>query len=226
MGPASDNLAVRAAEAVLGSLRIRFAVELRIEKRIPVAAGLGGGSADAAAALLLVNQLGGNPVPRSELFQIAVRLGADVPYCLSEAPLALAWGRGERMLALPALPPAPVLLVGPPVAVSTADAYRWIDEARIGESRRGALVLDPATLRSWSDVARMAGNDFESVVFSRHPMVREAFEALARTGPLLCRMTGSGATLFAVYRTERDRDEARMTLGKKVGLVTATSTSG
>ncbi|MGQ0704013.1 MAG: 4-(cytidine 5'-diphospho)-2-C-methyl-D-erythritol kinase, partial [Gemmatimonadales bacterium] len=189
-GPAVENLAVRAAEAVLGSLRARFAVELTIEKRIPVGAGLGGGSADAAAALLLVHQLAGNAGPRSELFQIAARLGADVPYCLSEAPLALGWDRGERMIALPALPSAPVLLISPPIAISTTEAYRWIDEARVGEARRGALVLEPGSLRSWSDVARMAGNDFESVVFAKHPPVREAFEALARTGPLLCRMTG------------------------------------
>jgi 4-diphosphocytidyl-2-C-methyl-D-erythritol kinase len=70
----------------------------------------------------------------------------------------------------------------------------------------------------------MAGNDFESVVFGRAPAIRAAFEALAGTGPLLCRMTGSGSTLFAVYRSEQDRDDARMTLGKKHGVVTATRT--
>lgn len=225
MGPVEDNLAVRAARAVLGSVRAPFAVELELEKRIPIGAGLGGGSADAAATLLLVNQLAGNAVPRAELFQMAARLGADVPFCLSEAPLALAWGRGDRMIALPGLPPAPILLLSPAVAVSTTEAYRWIDQARTEDFHRGALMLDPASLATWSDVARMAGNDFESVVFARRSAVREAFEALARTGPLMCRMSGSGSTVFAVYRSEQDRDDARVTLGSQFGTPISTTTA-
>lgn len=228
-GPPEHNLAVRAAEAVLGAIRTPFAVELDLEKRIPVGAGLGGGSADAAAALVLVNQLAGNAVPRAELFQIAARLGADVPFCLSEASLALAWGRGDRMFSLPRLPPAPILLLKPEIAVSTADAYQWIDAARaaspLAESHRGALLLDPTVLGAWSDVARMAGNDFESVVFARRPQVRDAFEALARTGPIMCRMSGSGSTVFAVYRSEKDRDDARMTLGTRFGTPIASMTA-
>ena len=223
-GPAGENLALRAAEAVLQSLREPFGVQLTLRKQIPVGAGLGGGSADAAAALRAVNQLAGNSVPRAELFHLAARLGADVPFCFSEASLALAWGRGERMMALPALPPAPVLLVSPAAPVRTADAYAWLDDARSGAARRGALALDGAALAGWSDVARMAGNDFESVVFGRLPKVRDAFEALARTGPLLCRMTGSGSTLLAVYRTERERDDSAMGLGKKHGTLTPTRT--
>ena len=128
------------------------------------------------------------------------------------------------MLALPPLPRAPVLLVTPAIPVSTPQAYAWLDEARATAGRRGALVLDGAALAGWSDIARMAGNDFESVVFGRLPAVREAFEALARTGPLLCRMSGSGSTLFAVYRNDGDREDARMMLGKKHGVVTATAT--
>jgi 4-diphosphocytidyl-2-C-methyl-D-erythritol kinase len=223
-GPAETNLAVRAAELALEALRHPFGTELTLEKKIPVGAGLGGGSADAAAALLAVNALAGDAIPRAELLHLAARLGADVPFCLSGAPLALAWGRGDRMLALPALPPAPILLLTPPVPVSTAEAYGWLAASR-GAGRRGALVLDPGSLTSWSDVARMAGNDFESVVFGRVPAIREAFEALARTGPLLCRMTGSGSTLFAVYRNERDRDDARMSLAKKHGTATSTGTT-
>ncbi|HEV8150059.1 MAG TPA: 4-(cytidine 5'-diphospho)-2-C-methyl-D-erythritol kinase [Gemmatimonadales bacterium] len=223
-GPAEENLAVRAAEAVLQAVRTPFAVQLTLVKRIPVGAGLGGGSADAAAALRAVNQLAHHAVPRAELFHLAAQLGADVPFCLGDARLALAWGHGERMLALSALPSAAVLLLTPDVAVRTAEAYSWLDAARSSSVRRGALVLDAAALSSWSDVARMAGNDFESVVFARLPAIRDAFEALARTGPLLCRMTGSGSTLFAVYRGERERDEARTMLGRKYGVLTSTRT--
>ena len=224
LGPPEENLAFRAAQAVLGALRTPFGVELILEKRIPAGAGLGGGSADAGAALLLVNELAGHAVPRSELLQMAARLGADVPFCLSESSLAIAWGHGERIMTLPPLPAAPVLLVCPPVPVSTREAYGWLDESRPQPLRRGAVLLDPAALTSWSDIARMAGNDFESVVFARRPEVRAAFEALARTAPLLCRMTGSGSTLFAVYRSEREREDARMMLGRKHGTLIPTST--
>lgn len=225
LGPDADNLAVRAARQILNASRAPFGVHIQLDKRIPLAAGLGGGSSDAATTLTLVNQLAGNPVPRAELLHMGSRLGADVPFFLTGAPLALAWGRGERLLRLPALPAAPVLLLTPPVGVSTAAAYGWVDEARATSSPRGALALETDSLRRWSDVARMGGNDFESAVFGRVPQVRDAFEALARTHPLLCRMTGSGSTLFAVYRSARDRDDARQMLGKKLGTAAATETA-
>ncbi|HEU4827860.1 MAG TPA: 4-(cytidine 5'-diphospho)-2-C-methyl-D-erythritol kinase [Gemmatimonadales bacterium] len=216
-GPASHNLAVRAAHAVLDATGRRFGVRLRLRKRIPAGAGLGGGSSDAAAALAAVNQLANNAVPRHELLQFAARLGSDVPFFFSGAALALGWGHGERLLRLPPLPAAPVLLVTPPIPVSTADAYGWVAEARQSQGRRGAVALDLGALRTWGDIGRMAGNDFESPVFSHVPAVRAAFEALVRTRPLLCRMSGSGSTIFAVYRSERDRDDARMMLGAKHG---------
>lgn len=224
LGSADDNLAVRAAQLVLDGTGQRFGVHLTLTKRIPVAAGLGGGSADAAAALDLVNRLAGTAVPRSELHHYATRLGADVAFLLSGAQLALAWGHGERLLRLPSLPRAPILLLVPPVGVKTADAYRWVDQARATAAPRGALALDLDALGRWSDVARMAGNDFESAVFGREPAVREGFEALARTQPLLCRMSGAGSTIFAIYRSGADRDDAKMMLGKKYGTTIATET--
>lgn len=224
VGPAADNLAVRAAQLVLEATGHRFGVHLELAKRIPVRAGLGGGSSDGAAALLGVNRVAGEAVPRHELLQFAARLGSDVPFLLSGAPLALGWGRGERLMRLTPLPEAPVLLLTPPVTVSTADAYRWVDEARHGLGRRGAVALEAGALATWGNIARMAGNDFESPVFARHREVREAFEALVTTRPTVCRMTGSGSTLFAVYRSDRDRDDAAMMLGRKYGIVTAART--
>jgi len=194
LGNPADNLAVRATEMVLHATGRKFGVHLELEKRIPVQAGLGGGSSDAAAALLLANQLAGNPVPRHELLQFAARLGSDVPFFLSEARLALAWGHGERMLRLPPLPAAPALLVVPTEGVPTAEAYAWIDQGD-GGARRGGLALDAETLRSWGDVARMAGNDFEAAVF------------------------GKGSSLLGVYRTPADRAEAILMLGRKHGTV-------
>jgi 4-diphosphocytidyl-2-C-methyl-D-erythritol kinase len=223
-GSEAENLALRAASAVLAGTGERFAVHLVLTKRIPVRAGLGGGSSDAAAALLAVNHLAGNAVPRHELLQYAAKLGSDVPFLLSAAPLALAWGHGERLLRLPALPEAPALLLTPPISIATAEAYAWVDEARQSAGRRGAVALDLDALSTWGDIGRMAGNDFESVVFGRHPPIRAAFEALAGTRPLVCRMSGSGSSLFAVYRSVQDREDARMMLGRKHGTLTAVET--
>jgi 4-diphosphocytidyl-2-C-methyl-D-erythritol kinase len=219
VGPAEDNLAVRGAAAVLAATGDRFGVHLTLGKRIPTRAGLGGGSSDAAAALVAANKLAGDPVPRHELLQLAARLGSDVPFFLSGAPLALGWGHGERLLRLPPLPAAPALLLAPPLPVATPDAYAWVDEARQSAGRRGAVALDLDALSTWGDIGRMAGNDFESVVFGRHPPVRAAFEALVNTGPLVCRMSGSGSALFAVYRSARDREDAQMMLGRKHGAL-------
>jgi 4-diphosphocytidyl-2-C-methyl-D-erythritol kinase len=219
LGPAERNLAVLAAEQVLAATGRRFGVRIALTKRIPVGAGLGGGSSDAAATLLAVNALAGNAVPRHELLQLAARLGSDVPFLVSGAALALASLLFDRMIRLAPLPAAPILLLTPPHPVSTAAAYAWLDAARQGPFRRGALALDLEALSSWGDIGRMAGNDYESAVFEHHPAVREAFGALAGTHPLVCRMTGSGSTLFAVYRSPRDRDDTRMMLGRKHGTV-------
>ena len=224
LGPPAQNLAVRAAELVLAATGRRFGVHLSLTKRIPVRAGLGGGSSDAAAALDAVNLLAGGAVPRHELLQFAARLGSDVPFFVAGGPFALAWGHGERLLRLPPLPAAPALLLTPPAGVATAEAYAWVDAARQSAGRRGAVALDLDALSTWGDIGRMAGNDFESAVFERVSGTRAAYEALAGTRPLVCRMSGSGSTLFAVYRSARDREDARMMLGRKHGRLDAVET--
>jgi 4-diphosphocytidyl-2-C-methyl-D-erythritol kinase len=216
-GPPAENLATRAAQLVLDATGGKTGVTLHLVKRIPAKAGLGGGSSDAAAALLGTNQLLGNPIPRHELMQLAAKLGADVPFFVSGAPLALGWDRGDRLFRLPPLPAAPGLLLVPPVGIRTAEAYKWVDGARADAGRRGALALDLEALQSWGSVARMAGNDFEGAVFGREPTIREAFEKLVGTQPLLCRLSGSGSALFAIYRNAGDREDARVRLGKKLG---------
>jgi 4-diphosphocytidyl-2-C-methyl-D-erythritol kinase len=225
LGAAEQNLAWRAADAVLTATGRRFGVAMRLIKRVPVGAGLGGGSSDAAGALLAVNQLAGNAIPRAELLHAAYRLGADVPFFMTGSSCALAWGHGQRLLRLPALTAMPMLLLMPRTAVSTADAYSWIDETRRNDATRGSVSLDLEVLGAWSDIARLAGNDFESPVFGRCPDVRTAFEALARTRPLLCRMSGSGAAVFAVYRNERDRDDAALQLPASLGATIRTATA-
>jgi 4-diphosphocytidyl-2-C-methyl-D-erythritol kinase len=224
LGPVEENLAVRAAGAVLAATGNRFGVALRLTKRIPVRAGLGGGSSDAAAALHAVNALAGNAVPRHELLHLAARLGADVAFCASGAPLALAWGRGERLFRLPAPPAAPALVAVPPIAVATPDAYRWWDEANPAPSPRGPVALDGEAFATWGSIGRLGGNDFESPVFAKHPELRALYERLAGTGPVWVRLCGSGSAVAAVYKKERERDDAAERLGKKAqGLIVTTT---
>jgi 4-diphosphocytidyl-2-C-methyl-D-erythritol kinase len=224
LGAPAQNLAVQAAASVLQATGNRFAIHLTLTKRIPVRAGLGGGSSDAAAAFHAANRLAGDAIPRHELIQFAARLGSDIPFFLSGAPLALAWNRGERLLRLPALPAAPALLLTPRIPIGTAEAYSWVDSAKQSGGGRGAVALDLDALSRWGDIGRMAGNDFESPVFGRQAEIRTAFEALVATRPLLCRMSGSGSTLFAIYRSGRDREDAMNMLGRRHGTLTPVET--
>jgi len=224
LGPPEENLAVRAAHAVLGATGAHFGVSLRVAKRIPPRAGLGGGSSDAAAVLRAVNQLAGNAVPGPELLHLGARLGSDVPFFLSGAALALAWGRGDRLMRLRPLPERPVLLAVPRSGVSTAEAYAWWDQAFTDVARRGPVVLDEEVFATWGSVARAGGNDFETVVFGRRPDVRELFEKVTLTHPLLCRMTGSGATVFGVYRDTGIRRDAALQLGTRDWRLIETAT--
>lgn len=223
LGPHDDNLAVRAASAALATLGHPFGVHITLTKRIPAGAGLGGGSSDAAATLDAVNRLGGGVIPHAELMNLGRELGSDVPFFLSRAGLALAWSRGERMFRLPPLPPRPFLVVVPSESVSTPDAYGWWDDANPDGRSRGPVVLDADVFGSWGSAARVGANDFESVLFGRFPTIRDVFEKLTLTGPLLCRVTGSGSAVFAVYRSETDRDDAALQLGSAMGSVINTT---
>jgi 4-diphosphocytidyl-2-C-methyl-D-erythritol kinase len=223
-GPAEDNLAHRAARLVLEGTGNRFGVRIRLVKRIPVRAGLGGGSSDGAATLHAVNGLAGNAVPAAELLQFAARLGSDVPFFAAGAPLALAWGRGERLYQIPPPKSSPALLVIPPFGVSTPDAYALLDQGRPEDFRRGAVMLEPGAFTSWGGIGRLGGNDFEPPIFGREPRLRELFERMAGTRPLLVRMSGSGSAVVGIYKNEKDRDDAALVVGARDVQVIKTAT--
>jgi 4-diphosphocytidyl-2-C-methyl-D-erythritol kinase len=204
-GPVRENLIHRAATAFLERGGVDGGVEIHLEKRIPVGGGLGGGSSDAAAALRGLQALFPGALTPEEVLRIAGSLGSDVPYFLCGSPLALAWGRGDRLLPLPPPPPAPVLLALPSVAVATAQAYRLLAAARREASRPGPARLPSVeTLSSWDGLSTLAGNDFEEVILPAHPLLRRLREALRETSPFLSLLSGSGACLFAVYGGERE----------------------
>lgn len=205
-GPAEKNLAWRAAAAYAERDGWPRGFAIEIEKRIPVGGGLGGGSADAGAVLRALNALNPRPLPERELLALALALGADVPFLTTDAPLALAWGRGERMLALPALPERELALVLPSFGVPTADAYTWLAAARaLAPATHGAAAHPLAAVTTWSGVARLSTNDFEGPVFERLPELRGVHERLAAVPSVaLARMSGSGSTLFALFDGEME----------------------
>lgn len=224
LGPSDENLAVRAARMVLDATGNRFGVAITLTKRIPVKAGLGGGSSDGAAALHAVNALAGNGVPRHELHHFAAKLGADVAFLASGAALALAWGRGERQFRMPAPPSQPALVAVPPTQVATPDAYGWWDAQNRSPSPRGPVSLDADALSTWGSIGRLGGNDFEAVVFGKHPEIRALYERVAETGPVWVRLCGSGSAVAAVYKKERERDDAVQRLGEKHQRLITTAT--
>jgi 4-diphosphocytidyl-2-C-methyl-D-erythritol kinase len=200
LGSPERNLAWRAAEAYAAATGWPAGFAIELEKRIPVGGGLGGGSADAGAVLRALDAMSPAPIGESGLLSIAARLGADVPFLTSECAYALGWGRGERLLALPAPPEREMLLVLPPFAVDTAEAYGSLAAARETASRSddGTAVLDPDRLSQWPVIARLAANDFEPVIAARHPMIDVVVARLREHGCAPAMLSGSGSSLFGV----------------------------
>jgi 4-diphosphocytidyl-2-C-methyl-D-erythritol kinase len=207
-GPPERNLAFRAAERFYRELGEEPAVDVRLAKAIPSAAGLGGGSSDAAATLAALNALHDRPVARADLLRMAVELGADVPFFLCGSPLALAWGRGERLLVLPPLPSYPVLVAHPGESMPTTDAFRALAALRGSDPPPESDVIDADALATWSGVAGLARNDFEPVVFERIPVLRDALREMRMAGAAIAMLAGSGSSLFGVFDFAADRDAA------------------
>jgi 4-diphosphocytidyl-2-C-methyl-D-erythritol kinase len=200
LGPLERNLAWRAATEYAEATGWPAGFAIALEKRIPVGGGLGGGSADAGAVLRALDALAPTPLGEGALLAIASRLGADVPFLASAAPYALGWGRGERLLALPAPEEREVLVVLPPFAVNTATAYGWVTAARESAGQPdvtgAALTLD--SLSEWSMLAPLATNDFEAVVATRHPSIAAIAGRLRDLGCEPALMSGSGSSVFGV----------------------------
>jgi 4-diphosphocytidyl-2-C-methyl-D-erythritol kinase len=203
LGPVEKNLAYRAAVAYADATGWPSGFAIEIDKRIPVGGGLGGGSADAGAVLRALDELAPNPLV-DRLVELAAPLGADVPFMTIESPMALAWGRGERLLPIRPLESRPVLLVIPMFAVSTAEAYGWLTGDR-GTYEPTASVLAPDWLATWESLGLLAAkNDFELVVTRRHHIIAKLVDELDAAGATLAMMSGSGSTVFGVFPTPPD----------------------
>ncbi len=193
---AADDLTLRAARLLQKAGAVQQGADIKLEKRLPLGGGLGGGSSDAATTLIVLNRLWGLDWPRARLQELALELGADVPvFVFGES--ALGQGIGEKLTAL-ALPPAWYLVLVPPVGVATARVFQDPD-----------LIRDSIPTRIPPFSAALAVNDLEPVVRRLYPLVAQHLDWLQQYGR--ARMTGSGACVFAEFSTEA---EARAVWGR------------
>ena len=192
------NLVEKAAQAL--AIPGRFAI--RLTKRIPMGAGLGGGSSNAAAMLLAIPALTGKRVAIRDLVKIGAQLGSDVPFFLIGGT-ALGLDRGTELHPLPDLPPWAALIVVPGIHVSTAEAYRALNR---GPDRGEAAMND-----------ERPANDFESVVFRQHPQLKSIKQKLRKCGADLALMSGSGSSIFGIFAQRDTRDTAAAEFRNKFG---------
>lgn len=214
LGPVDQNLAWRAAAAYFEASGMSGGYAIELVKCIPVGGGLGGGSADAGGVLRALDAMNDVALGWSTLTRIAERLGADVPFLTSEVPYALAWGRGERLLALSPPPVRDVVLVVPAFAVHTAAAFGWIAarEAQRSDARDRLTLFTAQALSEWSGIGEVAGNDFEGVVAERHGVVATCVEALRTAGYPIAMLSGSGSTVFGIAGEGRAGANSRLLL--------------
>jgi 4-diphosphocytidyl-2-C-methyl-D-erythritol kinase len=197
-----DNLVVRAAQLAMDSMRVTGRVEIRLAKRIPMGAGLGGGSSDAAAILLALPVLAGRVIEPAQLIDLAQQLGSDVPFFLLGGRAA-AIGRGTELFPLPDSPARYGVLVDPGIHVSTAEAYRLLGAGLTSGLQQNKISNFQSQV--WGqECPGTCANDFEGVVFQQHPRLGAIKRKLIRSGASPAMMTGSGSALFGLFE-ERAR---------------------
>lgn len=212
------NLVVRAARALAEELGRAAPAGLLItlDKQVPTQAGLGGGSADAMAALRLLCDVWRVPADRDLLARVGGRLGSDVPF-FAWGGTALGLGRGDEITPLPTLPPMACAIVRPPFGVSTADAYRWVAGSRGGAPLPEQPFEPPSRSEDWPARLAACRNDFEPVVAARHPEIAEAVAALRDAGAALAMMSGSGSAIYGLFDGQADASRALAPLAARPG---------
>jgi 4-diphosphocytidyl-2-C-methyl-D-erythritol kinase len=208
-----ENLVVRAARLAMQAMRATGRLGFRLKKRIPMGAGLGGGSSDAAAVLLALPALAGRRIPLEVLIRMGGELGSDVPlFLLGGTTLGI--GRGSEVYPLADLPRARGLLVVPPVHVSTAEAYLGLERGLTNDAAPNMISSFQSCIWrnevgvSEAAVPALAGNDFEEAVFRRHPGLKSIKARLRKLGAAPAMLTGSGSALYGIFRAREKLQEA------------------
>ncbi len=208
------NLVHRAAAAFLETTEASGGVRIHLQKNLPIAAGIGAGSANAGMTLRGLNELWGEPLSYENLLELAAGLGSDVPFFLQDNP-ALAFGRGEKVRSLeplPALQGVALLLINPGFGVSTPWAYRKLREnyeALNGDAGRAEALADVLKEGALGDAVELFHNSLEPPVFSKYPVLQVICDFFRANGAIVTLMCGSGATIFALASSRIDAEELR-----------------
>ena len=206
-----NNIAYKAAKIIIDEFGIQEGVHIKLDKHIPVAAGMAGGSSNVAAVLVGMNRLFGLGLSQKELMERGVSLGADVPYCVMRGT-ALAEGIGEILSPLPPLPKCYVLIAKPSISVSTKVVYETLYAKEIVEHPDIDGVLEGLEHQDIKKVAASMGNVLESVTTLKYPIIEKIKDAMKEAGALNAMMSGSGPTVFGIFEDRKVAKEAQQKL--------------
>ena len=213
--PTGDgNIAYKAARLLKEEFQITEGIKITLNKHIPVAAGLAGGSSNAAAVLFGMNRMFRLGLSQKELMERGVRLGADVPYCIMRGTV-LAEGIGEKLSVLPAMPKCTVLIAKPPVSVSTKVVYEALDAKEITEHPDIDGIIKGLKNNSLKEVAACMGNVLEDVTIPKHPVIKQIKQEMKSAGALNAMMSGSGPTVFGLFESRAAAREAQRRIREK-----------
>ena len=220
-----NNLAIRAANLMIKTQKLNSGVFLRLTKKIPIAAGLAGGSTDAAAVIRGMNQLFNLHLTTDELCDIGAEIGSDVPFCIVGGT-CLAYGRGEKLKRLPDFPKVPIVLVKPRGAISTAWAYQTYDKEKTSDHPDTTAVCEAINIGDYKAVAEMMFNVLENVAVKKYPAIDVYKEKLLEAGAIAAMMSGSGTTVFGIAKTHEDAEKIADTLKDSGVQIFITETVG
>ena len=201
----SGNIAYRAAEAVIKQTGASCGVKIHIQKRIPCGAGMGGGSADGAAVIALLNRLLGNKLCDEQLLEIGAKIGADVPFCLM-CGTCVASGIGEKLEKVDAKGTVPVLIVKPQVSISTAEMYRTLDDCVIQKRPCTEQMKKALENGNVHDIAANLCNVMEPPAILQHSIIEDIKKEMISGGAVGAMMTGSGSAVFGVFDSQKNAD--------------------
>ena len=211
------NTAFKAAKAFFAATGIEGGADISVKKRIPVGAGMAGGSADAAAVLNLLNVIYGLPLDQEQLTAVAASVGADVPFCL-EGGTMLCEGKGEKLTPLPRLKRCGIVVVKPRFSVSTKTAYAMFDEVG-GDCPEADGILTALKKGSLQDICAAMGNDLEKCIAQKYPEIEVIKAELMAQGAMGAMMTGSGSAVFGIFENKADADRVTGRLRRPGWLV-------
>lgn len=195
----SNNIAWKAAQMLIEEFQLSGGIRIRLDKHIPVAAGMAGGSANAAAVLYGMNRMYKLGLSKQELMDRGVKLGADVPYCIMRGTV-LAEGIGEILSPLPAMPKCQILIAKPPVSVSTKAVYEAIDSQKIEEHPDIDGIIEGLNTHNLDKITASMGNVLEKVTMAMHPEIAQIKQCMLENGAMGAMMSGSGPTVFGIFR--------------------------